>query len=157
MWSTSEGAAYVTLDEQLYFESGETFWVVIHVPSGNLYPLGIGYENETEGSKYCYFSTNLGASWIPLEEALNDKNFAWVVSAVSENATLGNYITLEPGSGDVDGDSSATTTLIAEASALINGSYSANMIITSNDANQKELRKKVMDRLSPQNKYGGTN
>ncbi|MEO7988721.1 MAG: S8 family serine peptidase [Chryseolinea sp.] len=140
MWSKAEGWANITLDEQLYFESGETFWVVVHVPANNLYPLGMGYENEENGSKNCFYSVNLGQTWMPMEEAVNDKRFAWVVTAVSGNATLGNYITLEPGSGDVDGMSSTLTTLITDGSTLINGSYSANMVITSNDINQKELR-----------------
>ncbi len=139
-WGTDEAMAYITLDEQLYFESGDTFWVVVHVPSGNLYPLGIGYEAEESYSKNCLMSFNLGESWVSLEEALNDKNFVWAVSAVSENAALGSYLTLEPGSGDVDGNGEAMTTLSADASTLINGSYSANLVLTSNDASKKELR-----------------
>nr|HPM31631.1 S8 family serine peptidase [Chryseolinea sp.] len=139
-WGTDESMAYITLNEQLYFESGETFWVVVHVPSGNLYPLGMGYEAQESYSKNCFMSFNLGASWVSLEEAINDKNFVWAVSAVSENAPLGTYITLEPGSGDVDGNGEMMTTLTADASILINGSYSANLVLTSNDANQKELR-----------------
>ncbi len=139
-WGTDETWAYITLNEQLYFESGETFWIVVHVPSGNLYPLGMGYEAESSYSKNCFMSFNLGASWIPLEEAINDKNFVWAVVAASENAALSTYLTLEPGSGDVNGNSEAMTTLTADASVLINGTYSANLVITSNDAKQKELR-----------------
>ncbi len=139
-WGTDETWAYVTLNEQLYFAQGETFWIVVHVPSGNLYPLGIGYESDPSYSKNCLMSFNLGATWVSLEVALNDKNFVWAVVAASENAALNTYITLEPGSGDVAGNSSALTTLNADASLLINGSYNANLIITSNAVNQKELR-----------------
>jgi subtilisin family serine protease len=139
-WGTDETWAYITLNEQLYFESGETFWVVVHVPSGNLYPLGMGYEAESSYSKNCFMSFNLGMSWVSLEEAINDKNFVWAVSAVSENAALNTYLTLQPGSGDVDGNSETMTTLTADASILINGMYSANLVITSNDTKQKELR-----------------
>lgn len=135
-----EGWAYITLNEQLYFTKGETFWVVIHVPARNLYPLGIGFETEASGSKNCLISFNMGATWQPLEEALNDKNFAWVISAVSQNATLGRYITLDPGSGDVEGMGSSQTTIVADAATLINGSYDANLVITSNDLNTRELR-----------------
>lgn len=139
-FSNDETNAYITLNEQLYFEHGETFWVVVHVPSGNLYPLGMGPEIEEDYSKNCLYSPNLGQNWISIEEALNDKGFVWAVTAVSGNADLGAYLTLEPGSGDVEGNSQINTTLTANASTLINGTYSANLVITSNDANQKELR-----------------
>lgn len=139
-FSNDETTAYITLNEQLYFENGETFWVVVHVPSGNLYPLGIGPEAEETYSKNCFMSFNLGENWISLEEALNDKGFVWGVTAVSGNADLGAYLTLEPGSGDVEGNSQTTTKLTANASTLINGTYSANLVLTSNDPNKKELR-----------------
>ncbi|MBL7857137.1 MAG: S8 family serine peptidase [Cyclobacteriaceae bacterium] len=135
-----EHTAFVNLDEQLFFESGETFWVVFHVPAGNLFPLGIGYEADPEYSKYCFMSFDLGAKWIPLEEAINSKDFAWSVTAASENQTLGNYLVLEPGSGDVSGHDQTTTTLTADAQTLINGNYNARLVITSNDPQNRELR-----------------
>jgi subtilisin family serine protease len=139
-YSTDEAAAYITLNEQLYFEKGDTFWVVVHVPSGNLYPLGIGPEADAAYSKNCFISFNLGQNWVSLEEALNDKRFVWAVTAVSQNEHLGSYLTLEPGSGDVDGNSQTTTLLSANAAMLINGSYSAYLVLASNDVNKKELR-----------------
>lgn len=139
-WGNSETWANITLDEQLYFENGSTFWIALHVPANNLYPLGIGFENETAASSYCYISFNVGASWIPLEEAINDKNFAWSMVAASYNEHLGNYLTLEPGSGDVNGFEQTTTSLTANGATLINGSYSANVVLTSNDAQKRELR-----------------
>ncbi len=139
-YSTDEAAAYITLNEQLYFEHDETFWVVVHVPSGNLYPLGIGFEAEDQYSKNCFMSFNLGQNWVSLEEALNDKRFVWAVTAVSQNENLGTYLTLEPGSGDIEGNSQTTALLSASAATLINGSYSANLVLASNDVNKKELR-----------------
>ncbi len=138
--STEEATGYITLNEQLYFEHGETFWVVVHVPSGNLYPLGIGPEADAAYSKNCFISFNLGQNWVSLEEALNDKRFVWAVTAVSQNEHLGSYLTLEPGSGDVEGNSQTTALLSANATTLINGSYSANLVLASNDVNKKELR-----------------
>jgi len=139
-FSNEEGNAYITLNEQIYFENGETFWVVIHVPSGNLYPLGIGPETDETYSKNCLYSPNLGQNWLSIEEALNDKRFVWGVTAVSQNENLGTYLTLEPGSGDVEGNAQTTTILTANAANLINGSYSANLVFASNDPNNKELR-----------------
>ena len=82
----------------------------------------------------------MGATWTPLEQALNTPDYAWSMVAGSYNQHLGTYMTLEPGSGDVAGSEQTLTTLSVDASALLNGSYSANMILTSNDAQNRELR-----------------
>lgn len=139
-WGTEDMWAYITLNEQLYFEAGSSFWVVFHVPADNLFPLGIGFEDEPEASTNSFISFNLGATWTPLEDAINSEDYAWAIVAGSYNQYLGTYLTLEPGSGDVNGNEQTLTTLTADASTLINGSYSANMIITSNDAQNRELR-----------------
>ena len=49
-WSADESWAYIQLNEQLYFEPGSTFWVAFHVPAGNIYPLGIGFERDPSAS-----------------------------------------------------------------------------------------------------------
>lgn len=139
-WSADEATAYITLNEQLYFESGSTFWVVFHVPAGNKFPLGIGYESDPAYSNYCYFSTDLGSIWMPLETAIASDDFAWTMTAASYNAHLGTYLTLEPGSGDVTGMENQLTTLTAFGETLINGNYSANLVLASNDAQNRELR-----------------
>jgi subtilisin family serine protease len=132
--------ASIVLDEQIYFEKGSTFWIAFHVPAGNLFPLGIGYEFDATSSSNCFISFNVGNTWQPLEEALNDKNFAWVMSAESYNQYLGTYLTLDPSESDLDGHAQTSATLTADASQLVNGSYDANLLLASNDANQKELR-----------------
>jgi subtilisin family serine protease len=132
--------ADVHLNEQLYFEQGETFWIVFHVPSGNLYPLGIGTAFEPEYVDYCYMSFDLGNSWETLESAIGTRNYAWTTAAISKNADLGEYLTLAPGSGEIQGNSSALTILTADGDSLINGIYKANVILASNDAKNKELR-----------------
>jgi subtilisin family serine protease len=138
---SDDGAnANIVLDEQLYFSNGETFWIVFHVPADNLYPLGMGYEAFEEASSQCLISFNVGASWQPLEEAINDKGFAWAMTASSYNENLGTYITLDPTSGDVDGNSQTSVAVTADASALVNGSYSANIVLASNDAAHTQLR-----------------
>ena len=139
-WSTDEGWAFIPLNEQLYFESGSTFWVVFHIPAGNIFPLGIGLEANPAASGNCFMSFDLGASWSPLEELLDSKDYAWAMVASSSNPYLGTYLTLEPGSGDINGESEILTTLTASAATLVNGSYSANLVLASNDALQQELR-----------------
>lgn len=149
-WSTTEAYAYITLDEQLYFESGGTFWVVFHVPAGNLFPLGIGYEADPSYSDNCFMSFDLGGSWTPLENLISSDEFAWAITASSKNAHLGTYLTLEPGAGDVNGNEQMSTTLTANGSNLVNGDYSAYLIIKSNDAAKQELRVPVNVTVSGQ-------
>ena len=114
-WSSDETWAYIDLDEQLYFEHGTTFWVAFHVPQGNLFPLGIGYEQEPQNSALCYYSTDVGTTWIPLEEALVSKSFAWNIIASSENEHLGTYLTLQPDSGDINGQHLGVSDVAASA------------------------------------------
>lgn len=149
-WGTTEENAYITLNEQLYLESGSTFWIVFHVPAGNLYPLGIGPETSPEASTNCYISFDMGQSWAPLEEAIEDENYAWSAVAVSGNAYLGEYLTLNPASGEVEGMGTQMTTLTADAATLINGTYQANVILRSNDAGNKEMRLPVTLNVSGQ-------
>lgn len=139
-WSADQSFADITLDEQLYFEQGETFWVVLHVPAGNLYPLSIGYENTPEGSDNCFISFDLGQTWGSLGVALNNNDFAWFSIASSQNKYLGEYLTLEPKNGEVNGNGTENTKLSADGSALINGTYSANAIFKSNDATNTEFK-----------------
>lgn len=139
-YSGEEHYAYVNLNEQLYFKTGETFWVVVHIPSGNLFPLGIGYETTANGSDNCYISFDLGQTWGSLSEAIDDDNFAWVTIAKSNNKYLGEYLTLDPNSGEINGNQASLTKLSADGSKLQNGTYYANVILKSNDAMQQELK-----------------
>lgn len=139
-WSATEGYANITLGEQLYFQQGETFWVAMHIPAGNLYPLSIGYENTPEGSDNCFISFDVGQTWGPLGVALESNDFAWFSVATSQNKYLGEYLTLNPATGEINGNASEKTILSADASTLINGTYYANAILKSNDALNRELK-----------------
>lgn len=139
-WSSDETWAYVDLDEQLYFEQGTTFWVAFHVPQGNLFPLGIGFEAEPQNSTLCYYSTDVGTTWTSLEEVLVSKSFAWNIIASSENEHLGTYLALAPGSGDVAGFGETPALLTLDATSLRNGTYTANLVLSSNDVVTPQLR-----------------
>jgi len=138
--SLNQTQANITLGEQLYFAQGESFWVVFHIPNGNLYPLGIGYDSDPNYATQCYYSSDVGTTWITLDEALNDKHFVWGIEAYSANADLGQFLTLAPGSGDISGMTSGAAVLTADANTLVNGNYAANLVIPSNDAVNPELR-----------------
>ena len=139
-WNDNQGYAFLKLDEQLFFEKGDQFWIVIHIPAGTKYPLGIGYENSANGSENCMISFDLGQTWGPLEVALDSKNFAFNTTAISQNQYLGEYLTLNPTSGEVNGNSSQATVLSADGTTLINGTYRANAILKSNDASNVEYK-----------------
>lgn len=144
--SDEEENASIDLTEQLYFEKGDTFWIVFHAPAGNKYPLGIGYEVESEDSKNCYMSFDMGKTWTLLERVLTTdegvyvENHAWSTVAYSMNEHLGQYIALSPSSGEIIGMGNGITNLSADATTLINGTYKVNVVLASNDAEQQELR-----------------
>lgn len=149
-WSATQGYAYLTLDEQLYFAPGETFWVVMHIPAGNLYPLAIGFENAAEGSDNSFISFDVGQTWGPLSVALDSNDFAWFSIASSQNKYLGEYLTLDPVQGELNGNTTQKANLSADASTLINGTYHANAILKSNDGTNRELRVPVTVNVSGQ-------
>ncbi|MDW5289760.1 S8 family serine peptidase [Formosa sp. PL04] len=141
-WGTTEHFAYIALDEQLFFENGESFFVVFHVPAGNLYPLGIGPKlDATDNSdQNCFMSFDMGSSWASLPELLESEDYVWGISASTYNEYLGVYLTLDPVSGEIAGNDQTLTTLTANAETLINGTYNANVILESNDGTNPELR-----------------
>ncbi|NME68978.1 S8 family serine peptidase, partial [Flammeovirga aprica] len=139
-----EHNAYVRLNEQLYFNKGETFTVVCHIPAGPLYPLGATITTNPSESYMSLLSLDRGNTWITLPEALRgNESFVWNMIAISNFEHLGEYITLTPGAGEVSGKSEVDARLHVDASKLINGTYNSVGIIHSNDVNQPELRMPV--------------
>ena len=149
-WSATEGFVSLNLKEQLYFQQGETFWVVMHIPAGNLYPLSIGYENTPAGSDNCFISFDLGQTWGSLGVALDSNDFAWFSVASSQNKYLGEYLSLDPANGELNGNTTQKANLSADATKLINGTYHANAIFKSNDGTNKELKLPVTVNVSGQ-------
>jgi hypothetical protein len=132
--------ASITLNEQLYFAQGESFYVVFHIPTGNLFPLGMGFDADPNLATEGYYSSNVGTTWQVFDDAINDKRFAWAMETFSGNADIGTYLSLAPASGDISGMNSSIAVITADANNLINGNYVANLIIPSNDGAIPELR-----------------
>jgi subtilisin family serine protease len=148
-WSTAMDFYSIKLDEQLFFASGESFWVVIHAPSGNKYPLGMGYLNDTATPEnYLLMSFNMGNSWTTLASNIGSKEFAWTVIAQSFEGSTGDFITLEPASGENEAGISTNVKVNVNAATLSNGNYSNVVITSSNDAAHKELRIPVTVKVS---------
>jgi subtilisin family serine protease len=146
--SLNQQTINVTLSEQLYFAQGESFWVVFHIPNGNLFPLGLGFDIDPGYNTQCYYSSDVGATWQILDDAVNDKRFAWGMEVYSGNADVGTFLSLAPASADVSGMTQSTAVITADASKLINGNYAANLVIPSNDAVNPELRVPVYLKVS---------
>lgn len=123
---------YVYLDDNIFMEKGTDFWVVFHVPAGNKYPLGMAPEREDWMSDNCFISTDMGKNWTPLATAIDDDRWVFVVSAVSDQPTLGNYITLNPAASSVLSGDSTSVGVLVDGTTLRNGSYSADIVISTN-------------------------
>lgn len=134
-WSAGAQYVYVQLENHLFFEQGETFWVAVHAPKGNLFPLGMGGEDQPEYSDNALMSFDKGKRWIPIEEAIMDDRYVWAFTAMSNSKHLGNYITMNPVSGEIEGNNQSEVLFEINASELINGSYKARIAVQSNDAN----------------------
>jgi subtilisin family serine protease len=130
----------IQLTEQIFFAKGETFWIVFHVPSGILYPLGMAEAQDLSYAANCLISFDLGTTWASLPQTLHDDRYVWATVATSYSEDLGNYLTLEPAEGELDPHASSDVSLTADGSHLMNGSYAANLILQSNDSKTKELR-----------------
>ncbi|MBS2100394.1 subtilase family N-terminal domain-containing protein [Carboxylicivirga linearis] len=134
---------YIELEEQINFEKGDVFWVVVHIPSGNLYPLGIAEEDSDEYSERCFISFNGGSSWSPLAAEINKDIYVWSWVMRSSMNDLGEYITLSPQDGVLTSGSSQDIALEINADNLIDGYYEDNLVVISNDPANKVARGKI--------------
>lgn len=139
----------VQLNEQFYFSYGQTFWVVFHVPVGNTYCLGAQVELDPSYSDYSFMSFDMGKTWHPLSSLIDDF-YTWSTVAVSNNKYLGEYITLTPASGTVEPNQTQDVQLAVDGTTLINGNYSANILVKSNDSDEKESRLGISLRVEEQ-------
>lgn len=136
----SDYAAYyehtIPLNYQIEFKKGEQFWVVFHIPAGNKFPLAAGYEVSNEYSDWSLVSFNTGKTWEQLEKVMNDARFCWTMTAYSSKESTVGYIKLNPASGEVKGNSSASMDVTVDANKMINGTYESSIVVKSNDAKQ---------------------
>eukprot|EP01029_Cantina_marsupialis_P014808 TRINITY_DN3243_c0_g2_i4.p1 TRINITY_DN3243_c0_g2~~TRINITY_DN3243_c0_g2_i4.p1 ORF type:complete len:2512 (-),score=483.53 TRINITY_DN3243_c0_g2_i4:4191-11726(-) len=134
---------FIHMEEQVFMEKGTYFWVVLHIPAGNLYPLGIAPEKEENGSDNCMMSFNGGQTWQPLAEVMEDDTWAWAMILRSQYRDLGEYITLSPDNGVLDGGDSLQMGINVNTEFLVDGQYTENVVFTSNDPLNKVMKAKI--------------
>ncbi len=131
-----EGFHYETihLNDQIFFNEGDYFWVVIHVPAGPLYPLVIGFEESPEYSDNCLMSFDKGSSWHALEAVISDDRLVWDVGVGALLKPLHKYISITPEKGAVTSNGEQVVKVEVDASELINGYYDAALLIATNES-----------------------
>lgn len=139
-YSSDYGYTGISLDDRIFFEQGKAFWIVFHVPSMNLYPLGAGLETNKNDSKNCYYSSNLGKTWSMFEDIYYDNQLVWAVYAGSKYEDIGKYITLSPEKGTVESMDTTHIAATVDGTNMINGTYSAAIVISTNETNEPLLR-----------------
>lgn len=136
------------LNEQIFFEPGESFWVVIHFPSGQKSPLGAGLREDELYKSYAFYSSDMGETWTQLNETLREGNLAdyadkvvWNITAISKNPDWSSVIKLTPDGGTVKSAETQDVTVSNDGQKLVNGDYGFNLRLTTNesDATEKAL------------------
>jgi len=128
---------FVEMTEQVFFESGESFFMVVHIPANNRYPLVASYGYHSSFADYMFYSINLGQEWVYLKDVFSP-DYVWDVAAWSRYEPLDTYVKLSPNQGVVNSDGSQTIQVDLDASKLINGEYNAKLSFVSNESG-KEL------------------
>ncbi|HAN78710.1 MAG TPA: hypothetical protein DCQ31_13590, partial [Bacteroidales bacterium] len=128
------------LTEQIYFESGSTFWIVFHSVAGNKYPLGVAYTQDATLDPNGLMSFNLGKTWVSMKEVFGEPGFIWTTTAISQSTPIHKYITLMPSSGEVLGNESKEIQLSIDGTRLINGTYNAAAVLSTNDTKNRFVK-----------------
>ncbi|MEH0154054.1 S8 family serine peptidase [Limibacter armeniacum] len=137
----SEGVQYITLDEHIYFPQGSSFYVIIHAPVGNKYPLGMSPVDDWEVAyNKMYMSFDFGQSWYRMQDAVGEEGWGWSMSVASYKPYLGTYVTLDPATGEVNEMESQEVAVNVDASKLINGDYTSNVLFKTNDLENGNVR-----------------
>ncbi|WP_430812420.1 MULTISPECIES: S8 family serine peptidase [unclassified Carboxylicivirga] len=146
----SEGGDFVNikLKEQLYFPQGSYFWLVLHVPSGNRYPIGAGVEMQPELSEMCYMSLNGGETWALFEDMYYNNLLVWAITPVSTLKPEQKYISINPESGETPSNETTTVDVSVDMSQLVNGTYKSNVVVYTNETEESMLRVPTQVKLS---------
>lgn len=135
----------VDLDEQIFFEPGESFWVVIHFGKNQKNPLGLGKRSDDSYKGYGFYSSNMGETWTQLNEVLNEGSFAeqadkavWNITAICKNPDWSSMMKFTPKEGTVRANESQEVEVSNDGQKMINGEYSFNARLNTNESGVAE-------------------
>ncbi|WP_281613159.1 S8 family serine peptidase [Flammeovirga sp. SubArs3] len=140
---TDEGNHELTLDdsESYYVPYGDIVWLVVKVPAGNLYPIGISSTNDHKDAvNYQWMSFDEGKSFVPLSIALGTDEYSFTQGIFTDEEYQGDFISLTPYEGQINGEGETEVTFTADVSKIKNGDVKTNIIISSNDENADGAR-----------------
>lgn len=141
----------MAVDEQIHFDAGSSFWIVAKFPSGQENPLGAGRMVQGKDVKsYSFYSSDNGKTWTQLSEVLRDGNLAayadsltWAITAVSQNPDWSTVLDPQPASGEVRPGESQTVTLKNDGQKMVNGTYTYNLYLNTNESSDSKKKMKV--------------
>ena len=150
----------IKLQEQINFKPGESFWVVVHFEGGQsdyCLPCAIHREEFDYIDTYSWMSNDMGETWVRLKDALVGSPYedisdqlTWGIYVRSDNPDFSDLVEVDPSKGTVNGGESQVVTAKVDGSKLINGTYKANINISTNQTENKVAKLPVEYRISGQ-------
>ncbi len=146
----------IPLKEQIWFAPGESFWIVAHFDANQEgFPLSMGHTTQPNVSNNSYMSNDLGKTWMQLSTALKGSSyesmaseFVWAIRARSLNPDWSEVLELNPASGQVKKGEKQTVDVKADGRKIVNGNYSFNLNLTSNESGNKVTKVPVQFSVS---------
>ncbi|WP_282037003.1 S8 family serine peptidase [Saccharicrinis aurantiacus] len=119
----------VKLDQQIYFDQNDVFFIVVHVPPGHRFPLIASQGQDENSSNYSYYSNDQGKSWDLLRDIYYDPSKVWCSIGMNNLVELDVYVTFDKTKGYVDPGKDVEVSFTIDADSLISGDYRANFQI----------------------------
>lgn len=150
----------IQLQEQIHFNAGESFWIVVHFEGGQedySLPCAVYNDEYSYITTYSWMSNDMGQSWKSLKDALAGSPYqdmanrlTWGVYARSENPDFSDLVVLTPASGTVNPNETQEVTATVDGSKLINGTYKANITLSTNETENNTVKLPVEFKVSGQ-------
>ncbi|MEJ8802479.1 S8 family serine peptidase [Pontibacter sp. H249] len=121
------GFQTIQLNQPLSMQANETFWVEFVIPAGLSTPQGIDDTGARPG--VFFLSSDGGANYGDMQPMAAFLNTA----ALKMRAINSDWISISPSTGTLNTGSSQNLEIGVDATNLVNGTYQANLLLTSND------------------------
>lgn len=135
------------MPEQLYFNPGESFWVVVHFDAQeDLYPLGVASGKDGGAAGTALMSNDLGKTWSPLANVLAETSFSWITNPIftiipqMANPDWSQMLTLTPNSGSVKYGEKQEVIVATDGQPLCNGNYAFNLYFDTNESQPNTIQ-----------------